>query len=121
MRRKVSALIRLSGNSILTDPKYRPALQTAARLTLLVDRAYETLKSRASLLDDDGELVSSLDVFRRLADSQLAALKAVGLMPTSVLPDSAGAGSLDAVFERIGRAKKARSEEPRGTAEASAD
>jgi putative DNA primase/helicase len=91
----------------LSDLRYRPALQSLARLTLLVDRTYEFLKGRESLLNDAGELSSSIDTFGRLVDSQAALLKSLGLMPTSVLPDGSAA-SLDAVFERIGRAKRTR-------------
>jgi hypothetical protein len=105
---KIRRLVRHIQNlSNLADPRYRPALQTAARLTLLVDRAYELLKDK-SLLEDDGSMYSGLDVFRRLCDSQLAALKSLGLLPTSVIPENAADKSLDAVYQRIAATKKTR-------------
>src|SRR5271154_6073128 len=51
----------------LRDVKYRPALQSLARVSILAERAYQHLKDRKSLLTDDGELCPSIDVFRRLA------------------------------------------------------
>jgi hypothetical protein len=110
---KIRRLVRHFQNlSNLADLRYRPALQTAARLTLLVDRAYELLKDRKSLLDEDGELSSSLDTFRRLCDSQLAALKSLGLSPTSVIPEHAADKSLDAVYQRIAATKRTRDKDP---------
>jgi len=108
------AVRRLATIGNLTDLRYRPALQATARLSILLDTAYEHLKARESLLDENDELSSSLDTYRRLSDSFLAALKSLGLTPTSVLPD--GDRSLDAVFERIGKAKRAREKEPDGPA-----
>ncbi|HUY28569.1 MAG TPA: hypothetical protein VMV27_14250 [Candidatus Binataceae bacterium] len=98
--------------------RYRPALQATARLSILLDTAYEHLKARESLLDENDELSSLLDTYRRLSDSFLAALKSLGLTKTSILPD--GDRSFDAVFSRIARAKKARDGEPHGTATPSA-
>jgi hypothetical protein len=106
VRRKVRALTALGPG--LADVRYRPALHSLARLTLLVDRAYLTLKARTSLVnDDDGELCSSIDSFRRLVDGQASLLKSLGLMPTSVVPD-ARSGSLDAVYQRIEKIRKVK-------------
>jgi hypothetical protein len=103
-RRQLAKLVKLSG---LDDVRYRPALANLARITLLLQRSYETLRQRESLLNEDGELCSSIDVVRRLAGTQADLLKQLGLMPTSVLPDDR-AGSLDAVFERISKVRKVR-------------
>lgn len=105
IRRKVRALAALGG-PILADLRYRPALQSLARITVLIDRMYVTLKDR-ELVNDDGSAIGACDAFRRAVDSQASLLKSLGLMPTSVLPDERG-GSLDAVFERIAKTKKAR-------------
>jgi hypothetical protein len=109
IRRLVRHIEKLSN---LSNPRYRPALQTAARLTLLVDKTYELLKERNSLLNEDGEISSSLDAFRRLCDSQLAALKSLGLLPTSILPENAADKSLDAVYQRIAATKRTRDKDP---------
>jgi hypothetical protein len=68
--RAVTALaIRSAGLAGLEDLKWRPALQTLARVTLLVDRTYTILKERDSLIGKDGDLCRSIDVFRRPAAS----------------------------------------------------
>jgi hypothetical protein len=67
----------------LKDLKFRPALLSLARITLLAERAYKVLKDRDSLLDDKGELCASIDVFRRLALGQLQMLEMCGLTPKS--------------------------------------
>jgi hypothetical protein len=77
---------RLTG---LEDVKYRPALLSLARVSLLCERSYQVLKDRNSLLDADGELCKSIDVFRRLAETQSVLLKSLGLMPGSPVAESA--------------------------------
>jgi hypothetical protein len=115
VRRAVRRLATIAPH--LADPKYRPALQSLARITLLVDRAYETLRERP-LLDENGELRPSLDTLRRMIGTQSDLLKAVGLMPTSVLPDSQQHKTLDAVFERIEKVRRQREDQtPAPTAE----
>ena len=106
VRRAVRRLATIAPH--LADPRYRPALQSLARITLLVDRAYETLRDRP-LLDENGELRPSLDTLRRMIGTQSDLLKAVGLMPTSVQPDSQHK-TLDAVFERIEKVRQQRDE-----------
>jgi hypothetical protein len=69
---------RLTG---LEDVKFRPALMSLARVSLLAERAYQVLKERDSLLDEHGELCKSIDVFRRLAESQANLLDLLGLTP----------------------------------------
>jgi len=93
----------------LRDLRYRPVLASLARISILAERAYGHLKARKSLLADDGELCASIDVFRRLAATQLDLLKAVGLLPTSVLPDRDGQ-ELEAAYERIEKMKVVREE-----------
>ena len=93
----------------LDDPKYRPALVSLARTTLLVDRMYQAL-GKDSLLDEQGEFRSSIDVLRRMIGTQADLLKSLGLMPTSILPDSSQHRTLDAVFERIERVRAQRDE-----------
>jgi hypothetical protein len=65
----------------LTDIKFRLALVSLARITLLAERAYEVLKNRHSLLNDKGELCESNDSFRRLALGQVQMLDMLGLTP----------------------------------------
>jgi len=65
----------------LTDTKFRPALLSLARITLLAERAYQVLKDRPSLLNAKGELCESIDSFRRLALAQAQMLDMLGLTP----------------------------------------
>ena len=74
-------VLRFAELSTLTDLRWRPALGSLARVTLLLERSYQLLKERPTLLNEDGELCSSIDVFRRLVDSQAGLLKSLGLMP----------------------------------------
>ena len=99
----MTTLVRLSGRD---DPKYRPGFQMAAKILLVKERVYLSLKDR-ELINADGSVIGAVESFRRLCDSASAALKALGLLPSSVLPDDR-AGSLDAVFERISKVRKTR-------------
>lgn len=98
-------VLRFAALSSLQDLRWRPALQSLARITLLMERSYAVLKERKSLLDERGELCPSIDVFRRLVDSQAGLLKAVGLMPTAVLPEPLDK-EIEAAFQRIEAIKR---------------
>ncbi|MGA7873050.1 MAG: hypothetical protein WCA22_19340 [Candidatus Binatus sp.] len=78
----------------------------AAEILLVKERVYLSLKDR-ELINPDGSVIGAVESFRRLCDSAGAALKALGLLPSSVLPDER-AGSLDAVFERISKVRRVR-------------
>jgi hypothetical protein len=69
---------RLTG---LEDVKFRPALMSLARVSLLAERCYQVLKDRESLLNAKGELCESIDSFRRLALAQAQMLDMLGLTP----------------------------------------
>lgn len=95
----------------LKDLKFRPALQTLAKISLLLERSYATIKRRESLLGDDAELCQSLDVLRRLADSQFKMLEAIGLLPNKPLPQEP---DMEAAFQRIESLKRANRESRNG-------
>ncbi len=111
-RHKTDLHVRRIGKEIirtaphLTSPRYLPAVLSLARLTRLIDRAYEVLENR-ELVTVKGELCPSLDTFRSLVRAQAELLKSLGLMPTSVLPNS-NDHALDALFERIERMRAKR-------------
>jgi len=93
----------------LDDPRYRPASNTLARLSLVMERSYDFLKTRGDLADQSGiELCTSIDTFRRLCDSQLAMLAAMGLTPTAELPTAVSSAELDAVYHRVANRKVIR-------------
>jgi hypothetical protein len=101
-------MLRLTETTQLTDPRFRPLLGSLARISILVEQSFETLKQRPSLLDSRGELCSSIDTVRRLLDSQVAMLRLAGLTPTAVLPPDAR--EFEAVFARIEKMKTVRGE-----------
>ena len=103
---------RLIETTSLTDLRYRPLLAPLARISILVEQSFETLKKRESLLDAKGELCSSIDTVRRLLDSQVGMLRLAGLTPTAVLPPDSR--EYEAVFDRIEKMKTVRNEQPNG-------
>jgi hypothetical protein len=104
VRRLTSKYERLSGT---VDPRLRPAFRSLAIVTLMLERSYQTLRDRESLLNDNGELCVSLDAVRRLCSTHADLLRTCGLTVASTLSDR-GDRSLDAVFERISKVRKVR-------------
>lgn len=104
VRRLTIRYERLSGT---TDPRLRPAFRSLAIISLMLERSYQTLRERESLLNDGGELRASLDTVRRLLSTQKDLLRICGLTAESILSDR-GDRSLDAVFERIAKVKSVR-------------
>ena len=107
VRRKERKFTSLAG---LDDLRYRPAMQTLARVTLLLERSYNVLKTRKSLLNKDGELCKSVDVVRRLAETQTRLLAIMGLTPTAAAVDHPER-EVEAAFERIEKMKRARGDD----------
>lgn len=103
VRRLTLRYERLSGS---TDQRLRPAFRSLAIVTLMLERAYSTLRDRESLLNSDGELCASLDAVRRMAATQADLLRTCGLTAASI--SDRGDRSLDAVFERISKVRKVR-------------
>jgi hypothetical protein len=103
LRRLVTRYERLSGN---VDPRLRPAFRSLAIVTLMLERSYQTLRDRESLLNEQGELCVSLDAVRRMAATQSDLLRTCGLTAASI--SDRGDSSLDAVFERISKVRKVR-------------
>jgi hypothetical protein len=103
VRRLTVRYEKLSGTA---EPRLRPAFRNLAIITLMLERAYSTLRDRESLLNSDGELCSSLDAVRRLASTQSDLLRTCGLTAASI--SERGDRSLDAVFERISKVRKVR-------------
>jgi hypothetical protein len=66
----------------LDRQEYAPLVRSFARITLLIERAYLTLRDR-ELLSDEGELRPSLDIFRRLTSTQAQLARELGLSPTT--------------------------------------
>jgi hypothetical protein len=99
---------RLVETTSLTDLRYRPLLASLARISILVEQGFETLKQRKSLLGDDGEICRSVDSVRRLLDSQVSMLRLAGLTPTAIAPPDGK--EFEAVFDRIEKMKTVRGE-----------
>jgi hypothetical protein len=67
----------------LDNPAFGPVLQSFGRVSLLLADSYETLRG-AELLNADGELRSSIDTIRKLADTQLKLAEKLGLTPLTL-------------------------------------
>ncbi len=105
VRRLTVRYEKLSGSG---DPRLRPAFRSLAIVTLMLERAYSTLRDRESLLNDQGELCVSLDAVRRMASTQSELLRTCGLTVASI--SDRGDRSLDAVFagRNFGKVRKVR-------------
>jgi hypothetical protein len=109
-------MARLAKISNLPDLKYRPVLLALARVSVLASRAYKHLKDRDSLLDEKGQLCSSIDTFRRLTSTQLDLFKAVGLTPSALLSADRNDREILAAVQRIENLTDAR-DDANGSAE----
>jgi hypothetical protein len=69
--------------SHLDNPVFTPVLQSFGRVSLLLDDAYEKLRS-GDLIGEDGELRPSIDTVRRLAETQTKLAKELGLTPLTL-------------------------------------
>jgi len=67
----------------LDNPIFLPALQSFARIHKLLDRSYGHLRE-GSLLNQDGELRTSIDAVRRLAETHSRLSKELGITPTTL-------------------------------------
>jgi hypothetical protein len=64
----------------LNDAKFAPLVASFARITLLGQDAYEFLREKG-LVNDQGELRSSVDAVQRLIGTQLKLANSLGLSP----------------------------------------
>ena len=67
----------------LDNAAFGPLLQSFGRISLLLADAYEEIRSE-DLVASDGELRSSIDVVRRLADTQLKLAEKLGMTPSTL-------------------------------------
>ncbi len=81
IRRGVRKARRLAPH--LDNPVFLPLLQSFCCISLLLERGYQSLRDR-SLLDDEGELCASIDVVRRLAETQTRLAEKLGLTPATL-------------------------------------
>jgi len=81
IRRAVRKARRLAPH--LENPVFLPLLQSFCRISLLVERGYAELRKN-TLLDENGELRASIDVVRRLAETQTRLAEKLGLTPTTL-------------------------------------
>ena len=110
VKRKVSRYVSITQ---LRDVRFRPLLNTLARVTILLERTYAHLRDRENLASQSGELTRSIDTVRRLADTQLRFLQAIGLTPMSSMPEPLRDGSddgIEAALTRMERIKVIRDE-----------
>lgn len=92
----------------LDDPRMGPALRVLARVHSLAEEVTARLADMG-LLDEDGELKPSLEMARRLADTEMRLLGALGLTPAAMRAGRARPPiDFDAVYARIEEARRAR-------------
>jgi hypothetical protein len=68
----------------LDNPAFTPVLQSFGRLSLLLQDAYDRLRLEDRLLGDDGELRTSIDTIRKLAETQARLARELGLTPSTL-------------------------------------
>jgi hypothetical protein len=90
-KRKRDLKVRSRGRAIikaapfLADPKFRPMLLSLCRLTILIERSYESLADDESLISGEtGELRTSLTTLNGLIAQQTRLLTALGLAPSVI-------------------------------------
>ncbi len=81
IRRMVRRFQHLAPN--LADRKYTPALRSYCMITLLIERGFSELKSKPLISPETGEIRNSVDVIRRLADTQRVLARELGLTPAA--------------------------------------
>jgi hypothetical protein len=74
-------LIRAAPN--IDDQKFGPVILSFCRISILSMDSYEFLRKRG-LVNADGELRASVDVYRKLVDTQLRMAERLGLTPAAL-------------------------------------
>lgn len=67
----------------LDNPAFAPLIQSYAKVSLLLARSYETLRA-GELTGPDGEIRSSVDACRRLAETAARLARELGLTPLTL-------------------------------------
>src|ERR1700736_3400411 len=80
LRRFRRQLLAVAPN--LDDPRFAPLVAAFGRAVILSGDAYEFLRERG-LVNQDGELRSSVDVVQRLFTTQLKLARELGLTPAA--------------------------------------
>jgi hypothetical protein len=81
LRRSRRELLKVA--PLLADAKYSPLVNSFCRVSLLAIDGYELLRS-GGLLDENGELRSSVTTFNQLIGQQLKLARELGLSPSAV-------------------------------------
>ena len=68
----------------LDDWRFLPLLRSYARLSLLLERSYQVIRDSETLLGEDGEIRSSIDVIRRMSETQSRLAEKLGLTPATL-------------------------------------
>lgn len=68
----------------LDRPEFLPLLRSYARLSILIERTYGVIRDDDSLMGEDGEIRSSIDTVRRLAETQSRLAEKLGLTPATL-------------------------------------
>lgn len=82
----------------LDDDKYRPVVESFARLTIMIVDSYEFITKSGIIAPKSGELRPSMTVLRQLMDSQLRMAIVFGVTPAAEASDTI---DLSLVGERV--------------------
>lgn len=67
----------------LDNPAFAPLIQSYAKVSLLLARGYESLRN-GEIVGPDGEMKSSVDAVRRLAETSARLARELGLTPLTL-------------------------------------
>jgi hypothetical protein len=82
VRRLARMIRREAPGGRLDDPMFRPVLQSFCEISILKGLAFAELRNKP-LLDDRGELRTSIETFRKLAEAQMRIARELGLTPAA--------------------------------------
>ncbi len=80
VRAAIRRLRSLAGH--LEDRRYLPLLRSFCEISLLIEKSYSHLRDESLISAETGEIRGSVDVLRRLMDTQRGLARELGLSPT---------------------------------------
>jgi hypothetical protein len=82
--KRLSGRVRRIAPHLASEIAFAPLIQSFARVSLLLNDAYEVLRVGPLTDPVSGELRASVDVVRRLAETQLRFAERLGLTPATL-------------------------------------
>lgn len=104
--RRMKREVTKEATHLADNRKFRYSIETFTETTILLRESFAELRSKG-LIDENGELRSSIDTFTRLAALQLKYANALGLTPVSLGKFKATKPDLAAAFAEVEDAEQA--------------